>query len=155
MGARKHFGKQTGKAVTTKVVTPQGEVHLETFVPWTVVKPQPAKIIAPADAPAFTVRAKSKAPEKKDSTLVRALGLAHYWQRLLDEQRVESVAEIADREGLDSSQVNRLLRLTRLAPQVIEYLADTPGVTMEWVAEQRWPRGWQEQEALVGVSGSE
>ncbi|MGA4246944.1 hypothetical protein ACI2VH_13890 [Ralstonia nicotianae] len=33
--------------------------------------------------------------------LMRVLGLAHDWQRLLDEQRFASVAEIAEDESID------------------------------------------------------
>ena len=49
---------------------------------------------------------------------MRALGLAHHWQRLLDEKRAASVAEIAEAEGMDVTQVRRVDRLTLLAQGV-------------------------------------
>jgi hypothetical protein len=52
---------------------------------------------------------------------MRALGLAHHWQRLLDEQRAVQT-EIAEAEGMDVTQVRRIMRLTLLAPKVEERL---------------------------------
>lgn len=151
---RKQFGKRTGQVVTSKELNPDGTAQLQTFVPWTVVKPVPVRIVAPAGTPAFTVdvKVKPKVSGVKDSPLLRALGLAHHWQRLLDEERIDSVAEIARLEDVGTSQVNRTLRLTRLAPQVVQHLVDTPGITVEWVMVQRWPRGWLEQGSLAGVA---
>lgn len=122
MGAHKHHGKQTGKAVTTKVLTPGGAAHMETFVPWKVVKPKPAKIIVPAGAPAFTVETKVKprVSDTKDSPLLRALGLAHHWQQLLDSGRYQSLRDIAEAEGIDVGRASKILRLAQLSPTVIE-----------------------------------
>ncbi|MDO3624365.1 hypothetical protein Q3O98_25150 [Ralstonia pseudosolanacearum] len=36
---------------------------------------------------------------------MRALGLTHYWQQLLDERRFVSVVEITAAEGIDASRV--------------------------------------------------
>ncbi|MBU3748678.1 MAG: hypothetical protein FGM36_15560, partial [Burkholderiaceae bacterium] len=78
----------------------------------------------------------------KDTSLMRALGLAHHWQRLLDEQRAASVAEIAQAEGMDVTQVRRLLRLTVLAPNVLERLTDSREAVLEHVTRRPWPNGW-------------
>lgn len=59
----------------------------------------------------------------QDTALMRAFGLAHHWQRLLDEQRAASMAEIAEAEGMGVTQVRRVIRLTLLAPCTIERLA--------------------------------
>ena len=52
----------------------------------------------------------------QDSALLRALGLAYHWQRLLDEQRVDTVAEIAEAEEINVTQVRRLYRCCHLQP---------------------------------------
>jgi hypothetical protein len=80
--------------------------------------------------------------------LDRALGLAHHWQRLLDEQRMVSVAEIAEAEGIDVTQVRRVLRLTLLAPEVLERLAGLPDAVLEKVMRRPWPYGWSDQVRL-------
>lgn len=76
---------------------------------------------------------------------MRALGLAHYWQRLVDDQWVASVAEIAEAEGVDITQVRRLMRLTLLAPEVVERLVGSPGAVLEKVMRRPWPNGWDDQ----------
>jgi len=52
--------------------------------------------------------------------LVVALARAYRWQRLLDEGKFKSVSDLAREIGLDVSFAARLLRLTLLAPDVIE-----------------------------------
>jgi hypothetical protein len=81
----------------------------------------------------------------QDSALMRALGLAHHWQRLLDEERAASVAEIATAEGMGVTQVRRVMRLTLLAPEVIERLVGAPDILLEQVMRRPWPNGWSDQ----------
>lgn len=80
---------------------------------------------------------------------MRALGLAHYWQRLLDEQRFASVAEIAKAEGIDVSRAYRLLRLALLAPEIIEQLIAVSGTALEPMMRRTWPREWYAQVEAV------
>ena len=58
------------------------------------------------------------AKPRPDETLIRALARAHRWKRMLEEGRYRSAAEIAEAEGVTRSFVNRLLRLTLLAPDI-------------------------------------
>ena len=74
-----------------------------------------------------------------------ALGLAHHWQRLVDEQRVASFAEIAEAEGVDVTQVRRIIRLTLLAPEVIEQLLSARSIMLEQILRRPWPCLWADQ----------
>ena len=89
------------------------------------------------------------APAKRrpDETLIRALARAHRWKQLLDEGRYRSAGELAEAEGVTRSFVNRLLRLTLLAPDIVEAILDgrqpkkmqlelTDAISSEW-EEQR------------------
>ena len=60
---------------------------------------------------------------RQDIPLMRALGLAHHWQRLLDEGRFGSMTEIAVAEGIDLGQASKMSRLAQLAPDLIEAIA--------------------------------
>ncbi len=82
--------------------------------------------------------------------VVRALGLAHYWQRLLDEGKFRSITDIAAAEGIDVTQARRLLRLTLLAPAVVEgLLADADvSINLESVLRRVMPLDWREQSVL-------
>jgi hypothetical protein len=94
-------------------------------------------------------RQERAAQAAQDSALIRALGLAHHWQRLLDEERAASVAEIAAAEGMDLTQVRRVMRLTLLAPEVIERLLGAPDILLEQVMRRPWPLSWSQQRQML------
>jgi len=52
--------------------------------------------------------------------LVIAIARAHRWQKLLDDCKFESISDLAREIGLDVSFAARLLRLTLLAPDIVE-----------------------------------
>lgn len=154
MSAR-HRGR-IGAPVTRQVAAPAGGVKLETFVPWQLVQRGVRReVITPPGAPqAFSAEATQERnghAATRDTALARALGLAHHWQRLLAERRVASVADLAQAEGLDVSQVHRLMRLTLLAPEVVERLAVTPDLPVERLLSRPWPYGWAEQVRVLGT----
>ena len=158
MTSKKHYGKQTGRPIIHELPTPAGGVRLETFVPWTLVRRGLKKrVITPLDAPQeFLAEAKQERAAQavaQDSALMRALGLAHHWQRLLDEQRAASVAEIAEAEGMDVTQVRRVMRLTLLAPEVVERLVGSPDAVLEKVMRRPWPNGWGDQMRVLAPPG--
>jgi len=148
--SKKHRGRYQGDAVTYQLPSPAGGVQLETFVPWTLVKRGLKKqIITPLDAPQEFMeeacRERRACELAQDTALVRALGLAYHWQRLLDEQRVGSVAEIAEAEEINVTQVRRLMRLTLLAPAVVEQLVGTSETALEQLMRCPWPTAWKDQ----------
>ena len=59
-----------------------------------------------------------------DSTLVKALARAFRWRRMLESGVISTVGEIAVREKINKSYVSRVLRLTLLAPQIVEAILD-------------------------------
>lgn len=152
--SKKHRSRYQGDAVTYQLPSPAGGVQLETFVPWTLVKRGLRKqIITPLDAPQeFMEEARRERQAREsvqDSALLRALGLAYHWQRLLDEQRVGSVAEIAEVEKINVTQVRRLMRLTLLAPAVVEQLVGTSETALEQLMRCPWPTAWKDQVRLL------
>ena len=158
MTSKKHYGKQTGRPITHELPTPAGGVRLETFVPWTLVRRGlRERVITPLDAPQeFLSEAALERKEKtaaQDTALMRALGLAHHWQRLLNEERAASVADIATAEGMDVTQVRRVMRLTLLAPEVIERLVGAPDTVLEQVMRRSWPNGWHKQVRALADQG--
>jgi len=59
-----------------------------------------------------------------DNTLLKALARAHRWQRMLEGGEYGTLAELADAERISRSYVSRILRLTLLAPDIIERILD-------------------------------
>ena len=69
-----------------------------------------------------------------DSTMVKALARAHRWKRLLESGRFASVAELAAAEKINQSYLCRILRLTLLAPDIVEAILDgrqPPGMQLD------------------------
>jgi len=82
-----------------------------------------------------------------DEAMIRALVRAHRWRRLLEERKYRSAAELAEAEGLTRSFVNRLLRLTLLAPDIIGAILDGrhPKVLQLEELTKALPSVWDEQ----------
>ena len=90
-------------------------------------------VIAPdgTEAPVMTAA-------RIDSTLVKALARAFRWRRMLESGVVTTVGEIAVREKINKSYVSRVLRLTLLAPEIVEAILDgrhPEGVTLQGLLE--------------------
>jgi hypothetical protein len=63
-------------------------------------------------------------PRRSDSTIIKALARAFRWKRMLESGEFATIAELAEREGIAQSYMTRLLRLTLLAPDIVEAILD-------------------------------
>ena len=87
--------------------------------------------------------------QRTDSTLVKALARAFRWKRMLESGEYATVAELAEREGIAPSYMTRVLRLTLLAPDIVEAILEGrqgPELTLARVMEPL-PVEWHLQEA--------
>jgi len=156
MASDRHRGRQTGEPVTRALPTPAGGVRLETFVPWTLVRRGLKKrVITPLNAPqAFLAEARQDRAARavaQDNALMRALGLAHHWQRLLDDGRFASIGAIAAAEGFDPSLAGRIARLSRLAPDVVTACLNGTGdaPTLDRLLRTRIAFEWRQQVEIL------
>ena len=154
--AKNDKGMMTGEPVTYQIPAPAGGVQMETFIPWTLVKRGVRRqVITPIDAPEHfqkeAVLERSARKEAKDSPLIRALGLAHYWQRLLDEGKYRSLTEITALEGMDRGQVSRTAQLIRLAPAIVECCLSEGrcGPKLATLARVCLANTWTDQSSLI------
>jgi hypothetical protein len=84
-------------------------------------------------------------PPKIDRALVKALARAHRWQRLLESGAYGTLAEMADAERISRSYVSRILRLTLLAPDIVERILDgRPTVSLPQLLKP-FPVDWEKQ----------
>jgi len=84
---------------------------------------------------------------KADNTLVKALARAFRWKRMLESGEFGSISELAEREGIAPSYMTRILRLTLLAPDIVEAILDGkqgPEVTLARMLGQ-FPIEWERQ----------
>jgi hypothetical protein len=90
-------------------------------------------VIAPNGADAWAL------PRARiDNTMVKALARAHRWKKQLDSGRFQTVQDLAEAERINPSYIARVLRLTLLAPDIVEAILDG-----------RQPGGLQLDELLV------
>ena len=100
-------------------------------------------IIAPDGGNAW-----APAKPRRDETLIRALARAHRWKRLLDHGTYRSAGELAKAERIDRSFVNRLLKLTLLAPNITESILEGQqlrGMQLEELT-RALPSEWERQQ---------
>jgi hypothetical protein len=145
----KYYAESRGEPVS--VPCPASGVELETFIPWTLVKRgAKTEVITPIDTPkAFREEAEAERQRRKaeqHSPVVRALGLAYYWQSLIEAGKFDSFAAIAAAEGTSKGHVSRLMQLCRLSPERVQGLIRSPhSVRLEKITRQEVPVCWERQ----------
>ena len=77
---------------------------------------------------------------RHDITLIKAVARAFRWLRMLETGRFATITELAAAEKINASYVSRILRLTLLAPDIVEAILDG-----------RQPEGMTLPGLLVGV----
>ena len=87
---------------------------------------------------------------RTDNTLVKALARAFRWKKMLESGEFATIAELAEREGIAPSYMTRILRVTLLAPEVVEAILDGrhgPEVTLAQLLAP-FPAIWTGQKDL-------
>ena len=89
-----------------------------------------------------------------DSTLIKAIAHPFRWQKMLETGRYATIQEIAKAEKINPSYVSRVLRMTLLAPYIVEALLDgrQPTEVTLTVLMRPFPVAWEEQ-VEAGLSG--
>lgn len=100
-------------------------------------------IVTPEGAPVFAAPARSAA----DSTIAKALGRAYRWKKLLETGKHASIADLAKAEKINESYLCRVLRLTLLAPDIVETILNGNQSPLLQINDllAPWPVEWGEQ----------
>ena len=88
-------------------------------------------------------------PPKIDGALVKALARAHRWRRLMEEGRFGTLADLADAERISRSYVCRVLRLTLLAPDIVERILDGRPTAGTAQFLKPFPVKWERQREVL------
>ena len=102
-------------------------------------------------SPDGTVLTAAAARPVIDGTLLKAVARAFRWRKLLDAGVYGSIKEIAAKEKIDPSYVGDVLRLTLLAPDIIEMILDgrqPPALQFESLRKSL-PLLWDEQRSAI------
>ena len=116
-------------------------------VPDTVTLHVPFRIVKRGGRKEMQLPEGAAQSRRTDNTLVKALARAFRWKRMLESGEFATIAELAEREGIAPSYMTRVLRLTLLAPDIIDAILDGkqgPEVTLAQVLEP-FPLTWQHQ----------
>ena len=82
-----------------------------------------------------------------DSALLKALARGFRWRKLLETGHFATIEEIAEAENINPSYVSRVLRMTLLAPEIVEGILagrQPEGLTMAR-AMKPFPAEWRRQ----------
>jgi hypothetical protein len=117
---------------------------LTVHIPMTFRRRGGRKLIVAPDGTAMT-------RPNVDNVLLKALVRAFRWQRLLDEGTCSTIKDIAAKENIDPSYVGDVLRLTLLAPDIVEMILDgrqPPALQFE-ALRKSLPLLWDEQRKAI------
>ena len=91
---------------------------------------------------------------RADPALVKALARAFRYQRMLDEGRYASISEMAEGERIERGYLGCLMRLTLLAPPIVEAILNgrQPQCLTCAVLAGGVPVGWDAQRNTLGAN---
>lgn len=93
-------------------------------IPETVTLHVPFRIVKRGGRKEMQLPDGAAQPRRTDSALIKALARAFRWKRMLESGEYATIAELAERDGIAPSYMTRVLRLTLLAPDMVEAILD-------------------------------
>lgn len=118
-----------------------------TAVPETVTIHVPFRVVKRGGRKEMQMPKGATESRRTDSALIKALARAFRWKCMLESGEFTTIAELAEREGIAPSYMTRVLRLTLLAPDIVEAILDgkqEPEVTLARLLEPV-PVEWSQQ----------
>ncbi|AKJ30646.1 hypothetical protein [Caldimonas brevitalea] len=127
-------------------------VQSVTFVPLTIRRRHIRKVLTPPPG-----EGGAPAQPTFDLSMIKVLGKAFYWQRLLDSGEVQTTKELARQLKLDPGWIAEVLRLTLLAPDIVEAIFEGKQprhlhLHLLRGREDLLPREWGRQRAVLGFA---
>ena len=106
--------------MTRATVSVDGET-ITVHIPLTFRKRGGRKLVVTPDGAEWAPR------PRVDNAMVKALARAFRWRRMLDEGVHATLDDLARAKGMHATYVSRILRLTMLAPEIVEAILDGVG----------------------------
>ena len=123
-------------------VSADGET-ITVHIPMTFRKRGGRKLVVTPDGSEWAPR------PRVDNAMVKALARAFRWRKMLDEGAHATLEDLARSKGIAKTYVSQILRLTLLAPDIVEAILDgqqpadlqlddlLEGFPLEWEKQQR------------------
>ena len=118
-----------------------------TPIPETVTLHVPFRIVKRGGRKELQLPEGASTPRRPDDALVKALARMFRWKRMLESGEFASISELAEREGIAFTYMARLLRLSLLAPEIVDAIMDgrqSESVTLANMMDP-FPLDWKEQ----------
>lgn len=152
-GRQKLCHQQSAMAAAPDVRAGADPKTLTVRVPLTIRKRGGRKLIIAPDGTCLpgSNATGSPLPRRIDSTIVKAIARAFRWRDLLEGGEYATIREIAHAETISESYVGRLLRLTLLAPDIVETILEgrqPAGLQLETLT-QPLPVEWRVQRSVI------
>jgi hypothetical protein len=93
------------------------------------------------------------AAEPVQAAVIQALARAFSWAQILETGQVKSISDLARDLEVDGSYVTRILKLTTLAPDIVEAIIngeEPEGLSLARLTRS-FPEEWSEQRDLFGI----
>ena len=133
----------------TITVTETGNLHIH--IPMLIRRMRGRKVII---APKALDGDVSDSPGTVQTAIVQALARASSWAEVLESGEVKSISDLAMNLDVDNSYVARILKLSTLAPDIVEAILNGEEPTGLSLAKltKTFPTDWDEQRAMVGFT---
>ena len=116
-------------------------------IPETVTLHVPFRIVKRGGRKEMQMPECATQPRRTDNTLVKALARAFRWKRMLEAGEFASISELAEREGIAFTYMARLMRVSLLAPEIVDAIMEgrqPESVTLANMMDP-FPLDWKEQ----------
>ncbi|KGJ11943.1 hypothetical protein EQ718_10425 [Paracoccus versutus] len=125
-------------------------------IPETMTLHVPFRIVKRGGRKEMLVPAGQTVPRQASATVIKALARAFRWKQLLDSGAFSTVSELAQEEGISTTYLARILRLTLLAPDIVEGALAGRHETefLKAALQADFPSDWEAQRAMSSAFGS-
>ena len=89
-------------------------------VPETVTVHIPFRLVKRGGRKEMQLPEGTSSQRKMDDTLIKAMAWAFQWQKMLEDGAFATISELAAHERIAASYLTRTMRLTQLAPDIVE-----------------------------------
>ncbi len=145
--------EQTGQARSNTAKLEHG-IKLTTFIPVRFVRHKARKVVVEPTTPGRMASPMNLGqPMSVDANLMAALAKAFFWQELIDSGRVKNMTELAKAEKVGLARMQKMLKLARLAPDIVEDIArgrQPVGLSLLFFVENPLPDDWNAQRDVIG-----
>ncbi|MBX3670165.1 MAG: hypothetical protein KF778_17330 [Rhodocyclaceae bacterium] len=145
--------QQTGQARSNTAKLEDG-IKLTTFIPARFVRHKARKVVVEPTTPGRMASLLNPGrPTSVDENLMSALAKAFFWQELIDSGRVKNMTELAKAERMGLARMQKMLKLARLAPDIVEDIArgrQPVGLSLLYFVENALPDDWNAQREVIG-----